>query len=126
MKPKMEKLKSYDYETTESGARTVTWAGMAKRERNLYKLQSYHRPILKKFLESLGYEIVKEHRESDGWGDGFKIDFFEVADKRNGEVLKLTGCDDNTALYEIYKSGGKGLWETVPNTTAWHKMEAEQ
>lgn len=125
-KPKLEKLNNYNYMIDESGAKTVTWEGADKRTRNLYKLQEYHRPILKKFLDSLGYDIVKEWRESDGWGDGFKIDYFEVKDRRDNKILKLTGCDDNTAIYEIMESGGRGLFKSIPNTKEWYKAEAKE
>ena len=122
---KLEKLNESDYEPDEFGAKTVTWDGLDKRMRNLYKLQEVHRPILKQFLNYLGYEIVKEWRESDGWGDGFKIDHFQVKDRRGGSEKHLTGSDDNTSIYEDYsgKGGGKGLWKSVPNTTAWYKAE---
>jgi len=39
--------------------KTVTFEGMNKRESNLYKLQTLHRPILKDFLKTLGYTIKK-------------------------------------------------------------------
>ena len=122
-KLELETLKGNDYEVMESGAKTVTFDGLDKRIRNLYKLQDLHRPILKKFLSSLGYEVVKEWRETDGWGDGFKIDHFQVKDKRDDSEKHLTGSDDNTALYELMPSGGRGLWKSIPNTTDWVKAE---
>ena len=124
-KQKLEKLQDFDYETTESGAKTVTFEGSDKRQRNLYKIQEHNRSKLKEFINSLRYEIIKEWRETDGWGDGFEIDYFEIKDRRNDEILNITGCDDNSTLFKICKSGGRALWKSIPNTTVWYKAEGD-
>ena len=120
----LKPLTKSDYELGSDGVKTVTFGGMAKREKNLYILQNLHRPILKKFLESLGYSIIKEWRASDGWGC-FKIDYFTIKDNRIEEIINLAGSDDNSALFEVFESGGKGLWRNIPNTTPWYKAEKE-
>ncbi|MAH51761.1 hypothetical protein CMI37_38445 [Candidatus Pacearchaeota archaeon] len=121
-KVQLEKLSGFDYDVDENGVKTVSFDGLEKRQRNLYKLQELHRPIMKAFLNSLGYEIVKEWSEDDGWGDGLKIDHFQVRDKRDDKTeMHLTGSDDNTAIYEVV--GGKALRWNVPNTIPWYKME---
>lgn len=122
--PKLELLRDYDYEVTSRGLKTATFAGLAKREHNIYKIQEYNKPKIKKFLQMLGYKIVKEGKEE--MGDGFSIDKFTVIDKRDGSIKELVGYDDNTALYERGKGGGLMLWKSVPNTLSWYKAEIMQ
>lgn len=118
----IKQLTDADYVTGEDGVKSVTWLGMEKRRANLYLLQTQNRQKVKDFLNSLGYEILKITRGSDGWGN-FQIDFFEVKDRRNNEILQLSGSDDNSALYKVYKSGGRGLWKAVPETTEWQTIK---
>lgn len=119
----LEKLSGSDYVKDDSGCKVVSWDGLDKRIRNLNKLQNINRPILKQFINSLGYEIIKEWRENDGWGDTLNIDHFQIKDRRDGSKKHITGSDDNSAIFEVMPSGGRGLWKSVPNTIAWCRAE---
>ena len=113
---------AYDFDVTDYGVRCMSFMGMKKKIRNLHKVQDYNRPIMEKFIISLGYDIIGYYREKDGWGDGLIIDHYLLVDKRDGSNLLLCGNDDNTALYEKYESGGKGIWKKIPDTKTLHKL----
>jgi hypothetical protein len=91
------------------------------REKELYSYQEKNREAVKKHLESLGYEVKAVKRESDGWLDGFRVDRFELTDRRTGEEKVAIGSDDNTSLYEPYDCGGRGLWiSDIPLTQSYY------
>lgn len=91
------------------------------REKELYSYQEKNREAVKKHLESLGYEVKTVKRESDGWLDGFRVDRFELVDRRTGKEKVAIGSDDNTSLYEPYDCGGRGLWiSNIPETKSYY------
>ena len=98
--------------------RALSWEELEVKEDKLKELQKKNLPLILEAFEKLGYEVVTYEEVGDGWMTGFTIYEFTCRDKRDSFIrkentYKFTGSDDNLAIYEVYESGGRGLFKRV-------------
>jgi len=85
----------------------LTYEQRKERYKKLQEDQKENFESLKKMAQTFG-RIRTIWRESDGWGDGFKIYSFLI-EKSDGRLFIMLGNDNGTALYEESRHGGSIL-----------------
>ena len=100
--------------------RSLTWEEATIKEVRLKQQQKENLPRMIEAFDKLGFDVIETEEISDGWMTGFTIYQFTCKDRRSckrdaDQTFKFEGNADNTAIFKVHESGGKGLFKNLNN-----------